>query len=243
MRALPFLAAPVAVAISFLGGSARADGGTQAPTPAASTPIPAATPAPAQNMQTATTASGQVVVVAPAGNPNFQIVGSKKDTKRVWYGWQTLIFDGVAVVGGATLAFANTDGGGWFWLGTYTLAPPIVHWAHGRVGIGFADLGVRLGAPVVGTLLGGAIGCSSSSGNGLDDLNACVAGLAIGFLVGYGSAIAVDAAVFARETVEIDPNEDEAFAREKRKRASTFTLLPDVGFGQNRATVGIHGMF
>jgi hypothetical protein len=220
------MAAPVLATIAIFSGSARAQDEA----------TPAATPAPRV-----------VVVQTPNGPTSFQLAEPKK-YKRVWYGWQTLTLDGVAIASGAILAKGGFDGAGWVWIGTYAFGPPVVHALHGRIGIAFADLGIRVGAPVVTTLIGGAIGCSGGSSNNGDDIGdaaACATGLVLGFLVGYAGAIAVDAAVLAREKVEIDPQSDEAkeMERERRKRASTFSIVPDMGLGQNRATFGLQGQF
>ncbi len=201
------------------------------------------TPAPAA-------ASPNVVVVqspsAPAAQNNFQLEQPKK-TKRVWYGWQTLTMDGVAVMSGGILAKAGYDNAGWVWVGTYAFGPPVVHALHGHVGIAFADLGIRVVLPTLTTLAGAAIGCSGGSNDddGFGNLASCVTGVAVGFLVGYAGAIAVDAAVLARETVPVDPNTDDAkeIRKQEAKRASTFSVMPDFGVGQNKATFGLHGQF
>ena len=156
--------------------------------------------------------------------------------------------DGVAIASGAILAKGNFDGAGWVWIGTYAFAPPVVHALHGRIGIAFADLGVRIGAPVVLGTFGLLSGCiATAGGSGDNELDGCVVGAVVGFFVGYAAAIAVDAAVFAREKVEVDPNEDaeeaRATERQRRQRASAFRIIPDVGLGQNRATFGLSGQF
>jgi hypothetical protein len=63
-----------------------------------------------------------------------------------------------------------------------------VHWSHGNVGRGFASLGLRLGAPLtLGLAFGGS--CEEtpySHGTCIDDF-------VVGFLVGVGSAVLLDA--------------------------------------------------
>jgi hypothetical protein len=75
-----------------------------------------------------------------------------------WYGWQSLIIDAPAVsllVAGAAaptlndrLGSAPTIAGGV----AFVLGGPIVHWAHGSVGKGFASLGLRVVIPVLAEL-------------------------------------------------------------------------------------------
>lgn len=163
-----------------------------------------------------------------------------------WYGWQTLTFDGVAIGGGIGLGELGVKDPELFWLGTYALAPPVVHLAHGRVGIAFADLGLRVGVPVATTAIGYAIACRGEQN--LDHLEACATGFGLGLVIGYGAAVAIDAAVLAREDVGIAPpgtddDASRALEREQRKRAAAPSIFPDVGVGQNRASVGLRGTF
>jgi hypothetical protein len=82
-----------------------------------------------------------------------------------WYGWQTLLVDGAAlttVVGGLWLRPAHQD-----WsvvsivgVGGLAVGAPIVHWAHGHTGVGFASLGLRLGLPALGALIALTPSCS-----------------------------------------------------------------------------------
>lgn len=220
-----WMAAPVLAAITIFSNAARADDVAPSAAPADS--------------------SQHVVVVQTANGPRaFQLAPVRK-TKRVWYGWQTLTLDGVAIASGTILGSGGFNGAGYVWIGTYAIAPPVVHVFHGRVGIAFADLGVRVGAPVVVGTLGLLAGCAAGAG-GDDVLDACAVGAVVGFFLGYGAAIAIDAAVFARETVDADPaDEDEAreIRKQEAKRATKFSVMPDLGVGQNRATFGLHGQF
>ena len=63
-----------------------------------------------------------------------------------WYGWQTLIADGVAI---ASTPFVPVVG-----VGVYLTGAPIVHLAHGNGARAGASLGFRLGAPLVGAVGG-----------------------------------------------------------------------------------------
>lgn len=121
------------------------------------------------------------------------------ELRRHWYGWQTLMSDGVSVtvfLAGVSLSESSSDHGtaqslAWFGLLGYELAPGIVHFAHRNPGRGFASFGMRLGLPLAGAFLGASLasGC---------DANLCEAsGAGAGILLGMGAAIAIDAAVFA----------------------------------------------
>jgi hypothetical protein len=121
-----------------------------------------------------------------------------------WYGWQTLIADG----GALGLGIASRQPA--VFLIGYLAAPPIIHWSHGKVGAGFASLGLRVGAPLVGGLTGYMIDVSTSKPCGSDEWLCLrgLGGLLIGTFVGYVGAVAVDAAVLTRERVprEVPPS-------------------------------------
>jgi hypothetical protein len=71
-------------------------------------------------------------------------------TEHRWYGWQTIIVDGLAI----PLAFLSP----WAALPVYGLGGPIVHILHGHAGRGAGDFGLRLAGPVVGATVGGLVG-------------------------------------------------------------------------------------
>lgn len=115
--------------------------------------------------------------------------------RREWYGWQTLLADGVAYgclgtglilfsaqgsheTAGPTVLLAAGVGGS-------LLGAPIVHFAHGKIGTGFASLGLRMS----GWLLV-ALGSSETGGN---------AGTALVGVVGLGVPTVLDASVFGYE--------------------------------------------
>lgn len=94
-----------------------------------------------------------------------------------WYGWQTLAVDAALMGFGAYVASRPRDppepgkheysdmlyfGIGWY-AGSW-LAAPIVHFANGRVGIGFADFGIRLGMPLLAAAPGVLVACSGLGG-------------------------------------------------------------------------------
>jgi hypothetical protein len=83
-------------------------------------------------------------------------------------------------------------------LGGYFLAPPIIHGAHGRWGIAAGSLGLRVGLPVLGGLLGAAAD---------DDCRGeiCVPVIsALGITLGALGAVALDASLLSFEEVDRD---------------------------------------
>jgi len=111
-----------------------------------------------------------------------------------WYGWQTLIVDGVWLFG---LSAADEQSATLI-VGTYVLGGPIVHWSHGNVGRGFGSLALRLGAPL-GLALAFASGCDSSDGD-----MGCIGSVVAGAALGVVGAVVLDASVLAREEVPIE---------------------------------------
>ena len=127
--------------------------------------------------------------------------GFERGEETTWYGWQTLIADGTSllvlpIVAGVTQS--PTLGAVAF--GGYVLAPPFIHGAHGRWGIFAASLGLRVGMPV----LGGLLGAAAEGGDCGGDI--CVpVGAAIGVAIGVLGAVALDASLLSYETDEPDP--------------------------------------
>lgn len=128
-------------------------------------------------------------------------------TKRQWYGWQTLVADGVALtmlIAGAQVGEANSQSGetrqSRLYLRDaliaggaigYFLAAPSVHWGHEQVTKGFGSLGLRLVGPTL--LLAPGLGGSNSNG-----------GLLLFGLLAVIAPIPIDAAALAWEDVETD---------------------------------------
>lgn len=137
--------------------------------------------------------------VAPAYvPPAYPPISWTPPPRRRWYGWQTLTVDGAAL-GLFVLAAQNgrepvvsiAVGTG---LATILLGAPAVHWAHGRVGVGFLSLGLRVALPALaGYLLSGGP-CLGGSECSLDVV------LGLGLLA---TPIVIDAAVLAREPVSL----------------------------------------
>ncbi len=154
-----------------------------------------------------------------------------------WYGWQTLIVDAAAA--GAFVAGAGNhiDALSATGMILYGAGPPVVHGLHGRLGPAFEDLALRLVAPVLTALIGVGIedamtpDCSDTGDICLRGLAGGLAGLAIG----YGAAVAIDAAVLARERETSVP-------RRETQRA-TLLLVPLIRTDKTAVTAGIAGRF
>lgn len=154
--------------------------------------------------------------------------------ERRWYGWQTLLSDAASI--GLFVSGVNDDGRGdirpAIGLFGYALAPPIIHAAHGHALKAFGSLGLRLGAPVVGAVVGFAMAGCEESDDHYDDSDWCGASGAIGgFMVGTAGAMLFDAVVIANEDV---------VPERPRERVE---FRPDVSIGPGRAQVSLAGAF
>ena len=174
-------------------------------------------PAPASVAQP----SASSAVATPPGT------AARVATEDRWYGWQTLIVDGVAIV--------VTPLEPAFGIGTYLLGGPVVHTANGRPLIGIGDLGLRAGAPFVVGIAGALIGAAINEGNGWNSSE--FGGFVLGFFTGIVSAVVIDASLLARERV---PVTDDA-ARSAPRAASIAPLLSPRPAGG--VDVGVGGTF
>lgn len=109
------------------------------------------------------------------------------------------------------------------------LGGPIVHWAHGRVGHGFAVLGVNLGAMLVGFGLGWGVSCLGGCPRGdFGGLGTLVAG-SVGAGIGLVTSNIVNAAVFSE--------------RPAARSTPALTLAPTFNVGGGRLSLGVGGSF
>jgi hypothetical protein len=208
--------AVASLAAIFLPSLARADDGPSAPPPTLSTAAPSTRGEPAEDS-----------VVRPR--------------ESRWYGWQTLLVDVPAIVafavpsprGPAALTYAG--------LGLYALGAPAVHLGHGRGGIAAADLGLRVGAPLVLGFVGMAIEFATTTpqpcGSGPCSSFRGVEGFALGFAGGSVAAVIVDASVLAYE--KADPEVHAAM----RASRPPVRIAPIVAAGPRGGSVGIGGTF
>lgn len=167
--------------------------------------------------------------------------------ERVWYGWQTLISDGVSLsvtTVGLTL-FVNGAGAPdegiapspWFTVGGalavigaagYVLAPLAIHSSHDRTAAAFGGAGLRLLLPLLGAEIGGRVSCGSRS------FCAASPGQAVGFIAGVVAASAIDAGLLAWDDARPAPPDT---AR------ATFGVAPLLSADRRQAGLRVFGTF
>lgn len=153
--------------------------------------------------------------------------------QRSWYGWQTLIVDGVSIV---TAVAASTPpsralvgvpiGGAGVLFGG-----PIVHWAHGHVGKGFASLGILFAASLVGGGIGVGVGCATGFAVRCSEgVVWRMAGFLVGFPVGALVGSAFDVAFLSYE-------------RRASLSRPAASFLPALDARRDRLVLGLGGAF
>jgi len=171
---------------------------------------------------------GDTPTSIPSGEGPAKTTPSTPTTPRsqqeIWYGWQTLLADGAALGTWIAAGFADSSAVSGVGTGIYLLGPPVIHFVHGRVGPGFGSFGIRLLAPPVGAGIGALTGLAigGSSGEFGTTLGGLFLGFLIGAFVGWGTAVAIDAAVLSYEKVE--PNDKTATL----KKPQALRLLPSL---------------
>jgi len=202
---------------------------------------PPATPAPGLSSSRTPPAKADLIVAprAPTADDNDddETEDARLGSRRKWYGWQTLAADGTSLAA-LTIAVvlsnraagssdqkgvsANATGLVWFGLLGYELGPGVIHFVHKNPGRGFASMGVRLGLPLAGAIVGAAA-ASSCTGFACEE-----GGAGLGIVLGMAGAIALDAAVFAYE----DP---------QKPNPRGLGLLPLVSVTPRQAWLGFGG--
>jgi hypothetical protein len=157
--------------------------------------------------------------------------------KQEWYGWQTLLSDGVAVGVGLGLGLGVGLGGkdtklAWTGLATYLLGGPVVHLANGQHRAAGLSIAMRAGLPLAGGLmLGGGTylilsPCFKNCSMG-QALVVVLMGM-LGVSAGGISAIAGDA-YLATRSVPANP--------------SSFRVIPTFAITRSQGTLGLAGSF
>jgi len=164
--------------------------------------------------------------------------------KAEWYGWQTLLVDGVSLATiplelAPSTSFTRTPSASYLFIGsltTYAFGAPLVHVAHGHWGRGALDLGLRVGAVAAGSLAGAALGRPGTPSSCTGDLAGCFAsssnGLAVGATIGAVVASLVDASLLARDTQP-----------EETASARRLTWGPSAAMTRGGGTAGVVGSF
>jgi hypothetical protein len=110
------------------------------------------------------TASAHADPALPSGSDAPLTPLAPNGAERQWYGWQTLLIDGVSLgsmpleVGSSS--FASTPTASYLFVGSmsgYLLGPPLVHALHGSWARAATDLALRAGAVALGGLVGSAM--------------------------------------------------------------------------------------
>jgi hypothetical protein len=166
---------------------------------------------------------------------------SAGETAGGWYGWQTLIADGASVAVTALGAASQIAPVGFMGVGGYLLGAPSVHVAHGNPGRAVGSLLLRAGLPVLGFAAGAAAfhQPDSQACAGREEcwnFSGLAEGLALG-LAGIATSVALDAAVFARESAPSAIDSDRAPSPTKA------TATPQLGYVRGGAVVGVGGRF
>ena len=139
------------------------------------------------------------------GRPAWLKRDEPRDADRVWYGWQTLATDGVALLtlgaGGLVRETAHEDVFGYVLplsFGSYFLGAPIVHAAHDNWGTAAGSLALRLAPISIGMTM---ITCRSSSLFDRERNTTCEAALATITILGFLVPIALDPVLLAYEDI------------------------------------------
>lgn len=252
-RRIPFASALLA-GLLIAASSARAR--AEPPPSAYTVPVAPPAPSPPSTAPAAPPPSGYalrpLVLAAPLVQyPTYVYLPDtafeamrQKPTKRVWYGWQTLIVLGssatLGTVIGLSAAATRADGLAFVGMGIGGVGAlfggPIVHWAHGNTGKGFGALGLNIGVPVLSGGIGvavacGAGGCSNSSGG---------FGVFFGLLVG-GSLGLIGSMIIDVTALAYDNNMP--VAATASRKAPGWTLVPDLKITREKTTFGFAGVF
>jgi len=175
--------------------------------------------------------------------PQRRETGAPSEESRSWYGDQVLISDAVTVsMLGAGLGLALSDNkAGHSAAATmipigalgYALVPATIHWFHGRFTIGLASISVRVGAPVLGLLIGAQFNCPLPP-DGSEHQCESGSDLAptLGLFAGLAFASLLDAAAFSYD----DPSAE-------RSQSAKFGLAPFLSADGKRAELRAYGTF
>lgn len=151
------------------------------------------------------------------------------------YGLQILGVD-AAVIAGASLTKSSEVG-----VGGYLLGGPLVHLAHGHAGRALGSAALRAGLPLGGALIGSAIGESRCDSETDPELFCGLGEVAAGFIVGVATASIVDAAVLARDQVEVAPERTGLI--QVGRVSATPNVIASTSTGGKHLSLGVTGTF
>jgi hypothetical protein len=139
-----------------------------------------------------------------------------------WYGWETLLSDAVSI--SMLLVAAESDEGpvAVIGLGIYALGGPAIHFGQGETLNGLGSVGLRLGLPAIGGLIGAQVsdGCRGYE---------CFEGAGYGILLGMGAAVVLDAALLGYRSDDVS--------------VTARRVVPTLSLAGGRSTLGLAGTF
>jgi hypothetical protein len=119
-----------------------------------------------------------------------------------WYGDETLLMDGASAAVALLAVLADDELAspilGFASIGGYVAGGPMMHVRHHAPGRALGSVALRVGLPLLG--LAPALACSGRERDGCGE---AIGAVLIGLPLGIGAAIAIDAAVLAREDVPV----------------------------------------
>lgn len=146
-------------------------------------------------------------------------LAAEPEVEHEHYGWQIVLADAAT-----TVLFVN--GQNQPGLALYALAGPIIHGAHEQGGRAAASLALRLGLPVLSAWTWDRY---ARSGCTHDDDDCAVGAVAVGLVLGFASAMVLDATVLAHAA--------------KPRRIAGATWMPQVTATSQRVALGVLGRF
>jgi hypothetical protein len=150
----------------------------------------------------------------------------ERDEPLPWYGWETLLIDAASI--SMLVVAAESDEGpvAVIGLGIYALGGPAIHFGHGEALNGIGSLGLRLGLPAIGGLIGAQVAQVSEGCRGYE----CFEGAGYGILLGMGAAVVLDAALLG-------------YRRSDDVSVTSRRVVPTLSLAGGRSTLGLAGTF
>ncbi|MDC0745672.1 hypothetical protein [Polyangium mundeleinium] len=185
------------------------------------------------SLLTTLAATTAVSAAEPAPPMAAYALPSVEGSREVWYGWQTLTIAG-ASLGVGTVPAVVFGVHPYVWplsLSGMVFGGPIVHWKHGRVGRGFAVLGMNIG--ITGTALGLSLPV------------ACIFEKCDGFYLEYGIAMSYLGALIgvAIDAAALSTYEAPTPRTAQRPPRLVDSLAPVIDVRQGHTVLGVAGAF
>lgn len=205
---------------SALPADAPPDGAPPADAPSPPLPLDGAPPASADPESPPSVAPLRTPALASAAPGAASPPAAEPEVEYEHYGWQIVIADAAT-----TVLFVN--GQGKPGLALYALAGPMIHGAHEQAGRAMGSLALRLGLPVLSAWTWGWYAHSGCAPH--DDDCETDGAVAIGLVLGFATAMVLDATVLAHAA--------------KPRRTASATWMPQVTATPQRVALGVLGRF